>query len=167
MPLPPNAGPNGLVTNVWGGLGQARARPAAGAMPGSYGAAAGLPALVLFAGVLGNQVTRPGGADLWWILYLDWALQDWLLIEDEGAVHTQNITDPAISPLTRDLVWVEEDASVGLGSRAQTLEAQFLTGDFTRAADFEPPVGGGTTGASTGVFCEARTPSCCRIKSRS
>jgi hypothetical protein len=162
MPRPNK--PNALVQTLTGDL-----RPRTPRMPeeAGLGAVAGVPQLVVFAGLLGDTVTRPGGQGDWRILYLDWGLQDWLLVEDEGIVHGVEITDPAISPITRDVIWVDEDASVGRGSRSQSQEGQFLTGDFTRAADFDAPLGGGTTGGpSTGVFCEARTPTCCRYPSR-
>jgi hypothetical protein len=168
--VPPNLRPNALVRKVTRELlppAQAAAQRAGLAKPADFGEATGIPQLVVFAGLLGASVVKPGGGGDWYLLYLDWALADWLLVEERGIVHRQTITDPAISPLTRDVIWVHEDASVGLGSRSQSKESQFLIGEFTRAGDFEAPVGGGTMGgASTGVFCEARTPTCCRYPSR-
>jgi hypothetical protein len=167
--VPPNLRPNALVRKVTRELlppAQAAAKQARRAKPADFGEATGIPQLVVFAGLLGDPVQKPGGGGTWYLLYLDWALADWLLVEERGIVHRQTITDPAISPLTRDVIWVDEDSSVGRGNRSQSKEGQFLSGEFTRAADFEAPVGGGTLGASTGVFCEARTPTCCRYPSR-
>jgi hypothetical protein len=166
--VPPDLEPNDLVKKVTGVLlprGKAAAQQAGRDEPADLGAATGIPQLVVFAGLLGDPVENPRG-ETWYQLYIDWGLADWLLVEKRGIVHRVTIEDPAIHPLTRDVIWVDEDASVGRGSRSQSPDGQFLTGDFTRAADFDAPVGGGTLGASTGVFCEARTPSCCRYPSR-
>jgi hypothetical protein len=166
--VPPNLEPNDLVEKVTSELlpqAQAAARQAGRDEPADFGEATGIPQLVVFAGLLGDPVQNPRGGT-WHQLYIDWGLADWLLVEQRGIVHRITITDPAIHPLTRDVIWVDEDASVGRGNRSQSPEGQFLTGDFTRAADFDAPVGGGTLGASTGVFCEAKTPSCCRYPSR-
>ena len=166
--MPPNLEPNDLVRKVTGELlppARAAAQQAGRDEPADFGEATGIPQLVVFAGLLGGPVQSPRG-ETWYQLYIDWGLADWLLVEQRGIVHHETIKDPAIQPLTRDVIWVDEDASVGRGSRSQSPEGQFLTGDFTRAADFDAPVGGGTLGASTGVFCEARTPSCCRYPSR-
>lgn len=164
-----NLDPNDLVNTLRRELlpqGKAAAKRASVSAPADLGDATGIPQLVVFAGLLGDSVEKPAGGGMWRLLYLDWALQDWLLVEERGIVNRATITDPAISPITRDVLWVDEDASVGRGNRSQSREGQFLTGAFTRAGDFEAPVGGGTLGASTGVFCEARTPTCCRYPSR-
>jgi hypothetical protein len=55
---------------------------------------------------------------------------------------------------------VEADALVGSGSGTQPVEATFLTGEFTRAADFDASSGGGARGGSTGPFCQPRSPLC-------
>jgi len=144
---------------------------------GSAGAlahASNLPETVMFAGFLGEVVPQPGGTTSsygtplrnWQVLYLNLELTDWLLVEDEGILAQDSITDDAV-PFNqkRDVIWVRADASVGRGSGSQSVESQFLTGAFTRAADFDSPPTGGTFGATTGVFCEARTLSCCHRKS--
>jgi hypothetical protein len=167
--VPPNLSPNALVKTLKRELlpqGKAAATRAGVPAPAGLGDAAGIPQLVVFAGMLGDAIQQPAGGRMWRLLYLDWSLQDWLLVEERGIVNQASITDPAISPITRDVIWVDEDASVGRGNRSQSSEGQFLTGDFTRAGDFEAPVGGGTMAGSTGVFCEARTPTCCRYPSR-
>jgi hypothetical protein len=133
----------------------------------AFARASNLPEIVVFAGFVGDLVTR--GNDAWQILYVDLALTEWLLIEDVGIVEYARVRDDAV-PKTfngeRDVLWVKADAAVGRGHASQSLEGQFLTGEFTRAADFEAPLTGGTLAAATGVFCEARTPSCCRYYSR-
>jgi hypothetical protein len=128
--------------------------------------ASDLPDVVMFIGFLGDPIEHPDGTK-WQVLYLDLELTRCLLIEDEGVGARDSVRDDAV-PFNqkRDVLWVKRDASVGFGSGPQSIEAQFLTGDFTRAADYEAPVGGGTMAASTGVFCEARTQTCCRYPSR-
>jgi hypothetical protein len=123
------------------------------------------PDVVVFAGFLGNQVQGPGGT--WMPLYLDLELNTCLLLESGGIVATGSIRDDAV-PINqlRDVIWVKSDTPVGHAAGSQSVEAMFLTGDFTRAADYEAPVGGGTMTGNTGVFCEARTPTCCRYPSR-
>jgi hypothetical protein len=121
----------------------------------------------MFAGFHGDPIPGAGDAE-WEVLYLDMELRTWLLIEQKGVVLQGTVKDDEV-PFSgqRDVFWVRADATVGRGSRAQSVEAQFLTGEFTRAGDCETPAGGGGTyGGSTGVFCEARTPQCCYRLSR-
>lgn len=130
--------------------------------------ASNLPEIVMFAGFLGDVVAHPSGNN-WQLLYTNLALTDWLLIEEDGIVNYDTVRDdsvPAAFNRERDVLWVKADTSVGRGSSSQSVESQFLTGEFSRAANFEAPLIGGTIGAATGVFCEARTPSCCRYHSR-
>jgi hypothetical protein len=136
--------------------------------PGALARASNLPGVVLFAGFLGDLVPHPSGTN-WQVLYIDLALTEWLLIEEDGILDDAKVKDETV-PIKfgadRDVLWVKADASVGRGAASQSVEAQFLTGPFTRAGDFEVPLAGGTLAAATGVFCEARTPSCCRVRSR-
>jgi hypothetical protein len=129
--------------------------------------ASNLPERVMFAGFRGPVVEHPGRGE-WRLLYLDLELRDWLLIETSGIVRRSTVKDETVpfEEKSRDVFWVKADAAVGRGDASQTVQAQFLTGKFTRAADFETPLTGGTLAAVTGVFCEARTPSCCRVRSR-
>ncbi len=124
------------------------------------------PELVTFTGFLGGTVEQPavgGGVKVWRLLYLDVQLRSWLLVEEVGIVETAKVRDDNV-PVTkdRDVIWVRDEASVALGGGPQSVEARFLTGDFTRAGDFDASPVGGTLAASTGVFCEASTVSCCR-----
>ena len=66
------------------------------------------------------------------------------------------------TPEALDIIWVLADAAVGRGGRSLSVEGAFLCGNFTRAGDFEASPTGGTLAASTGVFCEARSPGCCK-----
>jgi hypothetical protein len=136
--------------------------------PAALARASNLPGVVLFAGFLGDVVPNPSGGN-WQVLYVDMALTEWVLIEEDGILADAKVKDESV-PATlggeRDLLWVKADTSVGRGPASQSVESQFLTGPFTRAGDFEAPLTGGTLAAATGVFCEARTPSCCRIRSR-
>ena len=165
MPSLPN-GPGQLVGDVQKKLLPLAVPLSTGQQPSDLGTATGIPQLVVFAGFLGDPVTKPNTNETWRILYLDWALKHWLLVEETGILNYQEIADTTIDPVKRDALWVDEDASVGHGKRSQSIEAQFLTGEFTRAGDFEAPPGGGIQDAPTGVFCEARTPRCCYRLSR-
>ena len=104
---------------------------------------------------------------LWTVLYLDTCLQNWLLVQADGIVFRQAIADEKAPFKKRDVLWVTADTAVGLGDGSVALEAQFLTGTFTEAGDFDDrPAGGGTLNAATGVFCEARSVGCCTRKSK-
>jgi hypothetical protein len=134
--------------------------------PEALAYASNLPESVVFAGFLGAVVQQPGGGDFQ-VLYLDLELGNWLLVEDTGILAHAKIKDEAVPfDQTRDVIWVKEDAAVGRGSTSQSVEAQFLTGEFTKAGDFEVPPTGGTLAAATGVFCEPRTPLCCYKRTR-
>jgi hypothetical protein len=128
--------------------------------------ASDLPELVTFAGFLGDTVTQPGQTTQWRVLYLDLELRRWLLLDEADILLAEKVEDETAPSGERDLIWVKADASVGRGSGSPSVEARFLTGEFTRAGDFEAPPTGGTLAAATGVFCQARTPSCCRIRTR-
>jgi hypothetical protein len=125
-----------------------------------------VPEVIPFLGFRGGTVKQPGGSD-YRMVYLDVGLQDWLLVEDGGIRDYADVEDKTVPGQTRQMLWVDVNAAVGRGHGPQSAEARFLTGEFTRAGDFEAPVAGGTAdGARTGVFCEARTPTCCRYPSR-
>jgi hypothetical protein len=119
---------------------------------------------VCFLGYLGKEIAHRDTN--WTVLYIDWEQSSWLLIETSGIVARETIPNYTGmgSPQDTDVVWVMSDAAVGLSRKTLSLEGMFLTGTFTRAGDFEGTVGGGTVAASTGVFCEARSPGCCRGK---
>ena len=100
--------------------------------------------------------------DVWWcVLYLDWDLRTWLIIERDGVVARESmIHEPGLQQ-GRDVLWVKADAAVGRGRRSLSREGEFLTGAFTRAGDFDVGQEGGTLAAATGVFCDARSVGCC------
>ena len=135
--------------------------------PEALARGSGIPEIVMFIGFLGGTVTDPDGKE-WQVLYLDLALSECILIEDDGGIVAYDtvLDDSVPFDHERDVLWVKADTPVGRAAASQSTEGQFLTGDFTRAGDFEAPLAGGTLAAATGVFCEARTPSCCRIRSR-
>jgi hypothetical protein len=122
-----------------------------------------LPDLVTFAGYLGGKVPHAGRD--WRLLYCDSRLQTWLLVEESNIVYNATLDDYTSPFRKRDVIWVKESASVGTGRGSQSAHARFLTGAFTRAGDFDAPLGGGTLAAATGVFCEAKTAACCHRKS--
>ncbi|MGH2969197.1 MAG: hypothetical protein ACRDK0_09050 [Solirubrobacteraceae bacterium] len=124
-----------------------------------------VPELVTFSGFLGDTVPQPSG-NVWRLLYLDWRLQTWLLVEEGEILHAEKVKDDGAPSGLVDVIWVRADASVRRGSGPQSVEARFLTGAFTRAGDFDASPTGGTLAAATGIFCEARTPVCCYRRSR-
>lgn len=147
---------------------QAGIRPVAGDPPETvYARAADYSELFTFTGFLGSIVGQPGHEDKeWQLMYLDVPLRNWLLVEADGIMQRSMVTDERVPGEQRDVIWVTGDAAVGIGRGSQSLEAQFLTGEFTRAADFRASPAGGTTAAATGVFCEAESIGCCRPSSR-
>ena len=143
----------------------------------AYGRASNLPDLIAFTGFLGPTIDQPvpgaqaadaqaPPARTWRMLYLDLELRTWLLVEDDEILVSEKVEDHAAPSGKRDMIWVRADAPVGHGSGSPSVETRFLTGDFTRAGDFEAPPAGGTLSAATGVFCNARTASCCHRKSK-
>src|SRR3954451_3981524 len=120
--------------------------------------AANVPQLFTFAGFLGAVVGQPGVPEKQWqLMYLDLSLKNWLLVEDDGVISTYTVVEDKAPDRQMDVLWVTADTAVGIGSGSQSLEAQFLTGDFTRAADFRTSVSGGTLAAATGIFCDAQS----------
>lgn len=128
-----------------------------------------VPELVTLIGYLGATIPRPGSADpellsnQWCLLYLDAELRNWLLVERTGIVRRLRLDNKNTTEDPRDVLWVKADAAIGRGSGQLSSEAQFLSGDFTQARDLEAAPSGGTLDASTGVFCEARSPNCCQV----
>ena len=119
-----------------------------------------VPELVTFAGYLGPIVQRQNKD--WCVLFLDTRLDSALLVQKDGIVYRDPVKSDESPCGIRDVLWVTADTRVVVVSASQSLESQFLTGEFTRAGDFDDtPRGGGTMAAATGVFCEARTVGCC------
>ena len=128
---------------------------------------AGLPELVTFAGFLGGLL-EDGGGRPWRLLYTDWQLSRWLLVREEDIVFRKVLRgDKSPAYEEHDVIWVKSDASVGQGKGSPSVEARFLTGDFTRAGDFEAPPAGGAPRGPTGFLCQVITPYCyCRRTTR-
>lgn len=154
-------GPNELVTKLAAALKPPEVSSIAA--EDALALAPDLPELVTFFGFLGGEVKQPGGGS-WRLLYLDLRLQTWLLVE--SIVYATQIKDEYVPGEKVDVIWVRADAPVRRGSGSQPLESRFLSGNFTRAGDFDAPLTGGTMAAATGVFCAARTPLCCNRHSR-
>jgi hypothetical protein len=127
-----------------------------------------IPDLYTFSGFRWpDYVDHPGASkQSWRLLYLDLGLKHWLLLERAGIVTEHTVEDKNVPDKLRDVVWVEADTAVGIGSGSPSLEARFLVGEFTRAADFRTSPGGGTLAAATGVYCEAESIGCCRPTNR-
>ena len=140
-----------------------KAKPPTGDAKDALGLAAtgDVPELVTFAGYLGATIPRAGKR--WCVLYLDTRLLTWLLLLERGIVFREEHKDDDAACGRRDILWVKADTPVASGNGSLTAEAQFLTGAFARAGDFDNvQLGAGTAAAATGVFCEARTIGCCR-----
>jgi hypothetical protein len=123
-------------------------------------APAELPELVIFEGFTGNTFDRPA-ATTWQQFYLDPVLFCWLIVEGKRIRYSKRIEDKESPTDGCDYIWVEADALVGSGSGKQPVEATFLTGEFTRAGDFEAASTAGRSGRATGPFCgRPRSPFC-------
>ena len=165
--MPPNLDPNELVEELAKELAASgpeafRAAVAAASDPQALAAAfaesADVSQVAAFEGYLGATVPHDGKD--WCVFYLDLQARSWLLVERDCIVE-RAIVEHSTWPCKRDVLWVRGDGAVGIGHGSQSVQAQFLTGEFTRAGDFEASPTGGTLEAATGVFCRG-TPSCCR-----
>jgi hypothetical protein len=129
-------------------------------------AAPDVPELVTLVGFVSGNVMNPGTGTNWVLVYRDWRMITWLLVEGIGIVHLDTVPEDGEPARARDVVWVTRDAAVGRGRGPQSDEARFLTGQFTRAGDFDPSETGGPSAAATGIFCPT-TPLCnCGPRSR-
>ena len=72
------------------------------------------------------------------------------------------VEDRSAPGAQRDMLWVRPNTTIGVARVAQSIEGQFLSGQFTRAADFRDSPAGGTIAAATGVFCVGDSIGCCR-----
>lgn len=162
--MPPVPRQHPLVGRVAGAL-PGPAQIAAG-QPQAIPAAPALPEIVTFVGFVSGNVVNPGTGTNWVLLYREWRLITWLLVEGIGVLHFETVRDDDAPGGDRDVLWVNRDAAVGRGSGPQSDEARFLTGQFARAADFDPSETGGPSSPTTGVFCPT-TPLCgCTYRSR-
>ena len=106
----------------------------------------------------------PPGENPWQILYLDAKLLTWLLVQHDEILYHQRMADDKAAFNQRDVIWVRADALVG---RSTGSPSAWLSGSFTRAVEFTPPLtGGGAASAATGVFCDVATPGCCPPRTR-
>jgi hypothetical protein len=97
----------------------------------------------------------------WLVFYLDASLQTWLLVQREAIVLRRTVHDE-LSPFgSHDVIWVRGQAPIRRGSGPQSIQQRFLTGDFTRAGDFDAPPTGGTFSSPSGLLCAAGSPGCC------
>jgi hypothetical protein len=128
--------------------------------------ATALPELVTLVGFVDGAVVNPGTGTNWLLVYSDWRMTTWLLVESAGILHMDSVPDDSTDPQARDVLWVGRDTAVGRGSGPQSDEARFLTGQFIRAGDFDQWETGGASSAETGLFCP-NTPLCnCGPRSR-
>lgn len=140
-----------------------------GALPGPAGAlppATALPELVTLVGFVDGTIVNPATGSNWVLVYRDWRMTSWWLVEGVGILHYDAVPDDGTDPQARQVLWVNRDTAVGRGSGPQSAEARFLTGEFTRAGDFDYSETGGQSAAETGLFCP-NTPLCnCGPRSR-
>ena len=147
-----------------------------GALPGPAQLAAGqanalpnasaLPELVTLVGFIDGNVVSPATGTNWVLVYREWRMMTWFLVEGLGILHTDALPEDGNNQYARDVLWVRRDTAVGRGSGPQSAEARFLTGQFTRAGDLESLEVGGPSSSSTGLFCPT-TPLCnCSYRSR-
>lgn len=129
--------------------------------------AAVLPELVTLVGFVDGTILNPATGNHWVLVYCDWRLTTWWLVEGAGIYHLDTVPDDGSNTdFARDVVWVGRDTAIGRGSGPQTDEARFLTGQFVRAGDFDQWETGGQSSAETGLFCP-NTPLCnCGKRSR-
>jgi hypothetical protein len=114
-----------------------------------------------------DAVEQPGVAGKWWQpLFLDLQRRHVLYLEDAGILGNDLVEDERAPGKRRDMLWVMPNTTVGVARMAQSIEGQFLSGQFTRAADFRDSPAGGTIAAATGVFCEGDSIGCCRPTKR-
>jgi hypothetical protein len=123
-----------------------------------------VPDLSLFAGYLGAELKRPDTT--WWLFYLDSRLHKWLLVRKEDIVVYKQLDDDTAFGKKRDVLWVDAGARLLQGDGSRTIEGLFVVGEFTRAGDFAATTTTRTSPASTGLICEATTPSCYCFSSR-
>jgi hypothetical protein len=162
--VPPVPRQHPLVGRLAGAMPAPGAAPAG--VPAAMPAAPGLPEIVTLVGFVSGTVPNPATNSNWLLLYREWRMTTWLLVEGAGILHYDTVPDDEAPGGDRDVVWVTRDTAVGRGSGPQSIEARFLTGDFTRAGDFDPSEIGGPSSPSTGVFCPT-TPLCgCTKRSR-
>jgi hypothetical protein len=110
-----------------------------------------------------NAVPQPGVQGKWWQpLFLDLERRHVMYLEDAGILRNDVVHDRTAPGRQRDMLWVRPNTTVGVARVAQSIEGQFLSGQFTRAADFRDSPAGGTIAAATGVFCEGDSIGCCR-----
>ena len=126
------------------------------------------PKTYCFTGFLGKPITA--NAVDWCVLYLDWELETWLLIERSGVVTRKRLTPEEGAPGPQDALWVKADTAVGSGTGTPlSITALFLMGGFTRASAFEvEPLLGGTGAAAGGGYGLAgqSPPRCCNKTNR-
>jgi hypothetical protein len=115
----------------------------------------------LVQGATAERAAIPSETD-WIVFYLDARLQTWLHVQREWIVLRRTVHDH-LSPFgSHDVIWVRAQAPIRHGSGPQSIQQRFLTGDFTRAGDFDAPPTGGTFSSPSGLLCAGvGSPGCC------
>jgi hypothetical protein len=110
-------------------------------------------------GFVDGTIVNPSTGTNWVLVYRDWRMTTWWLVEGAGILHYDTAPDDSTDPQARNVVWMTRETAVGRGSGPQSPEARFLTGQFVRAGDFDQWEAGGQSAAETGLFCP-NTPLC-------
>jgi hypothetical protein len=126
---------------------------------GDFDDAPDVPELVTLVGYISGKIKNPASDNYWLLVYHDWRMTGWWLVEGTGIVHVDTVPEDGNPAWARDVLWVNRDTAVGRGSGPQSDEARFLTGQFVRAGDFDRWETGGPSSAETGLFCP-NTPLC-------
>jgi len=122
--------------------------------------------IVMFAGYLGPPADNPKDQTTWRFLYQDSSATSWLLVPQDAIVLHQRAPDNKAAFQLRDVIWVRADAPVRQGDQAESQQARFLTGTFTRAGDLHASLSdAGALSPASGILC-APTPECCGRHSR-
>jgi hypothetical protein len=121
-----------------------------------------------------TRAAKPGerdkaGTDLsrWWqILFLNATVSKWLVVAMSDILLHNRMNDDTAAFGERDVLWVKADAKLGQGGTSISSEARFLTGGFVRAGELEASLAPLAVSNDSGLLCEAITPGCCTVKSR-
>jgi hypothetical protein len=130
-----------------------------------FGTRARSPDLEVIQGYNGSCVCekRFEPAEQWWhVIFLDIRLSKWVIVPWEAMQLYERREDPSLPFGYADRIWVAADARIGVGDVTTSVDALWLSGDFTRAGDFRSSLGTASGSSTSGVLCDAITPRCCK-----
>ena len=65
-----------------------------------------MPELVTLVGYVGGTVANPATGNNWLLVYRDWRMITWFLIEVGGIVHLDTVPEDGDPSRARDVLWV-------------------------------------------------------------